>query len=95
MKEWLTYIISISIIILFVGNEYIDATTEQAFFDEMRAHHATELKKVQEIRDFMSAGGRNTIEQGLTLCLRVEHLEREHHNIETSSCAEIYKRDQI
>jgi len=77
MREWAIYIIVALILVSFVTNEYIDAVTEHEFYADMR--------------DFMDTGGRNTAIQGYALCLRIEHLEREHHqSSHPSTCSELY-----
>ena len=44
-----------------------------------------------EMREFMNEGGRNTAEEGYELCLRIAHLEKEHHRDQHErTCAEIY-----
>lgn len=45
----------------------------------------------KEVNDFMHRGDSNTGTQGYALCLRVAHLEAEHHNLPTTPCEDLYK----
>ena len=89
MKEITIFIIVGVILISFVANEIFDENKEATFFAEMRASHEADRKAFE---DFASKGNRNTAQQGYGLCLRIQHLEREHHKIKyESTCEEIYK----
>ena len=89
MREYILYIVAAIVIVSFVTSEYIDENKEQAFFNDMRVSHKEDRKAFE---DFASKGSRNTAQQGYGLCLRIQHLEREHHKIKyESTCEEIYK----
>ena len=44
----------------------------------------------REVNTFMHEGNRNTRQQGYHLCLRIAHLETNHHNMPLVTCEDIY-----
>jgi len=69
----------------------IIAADYQSSNDSMEEHRAF----FSEMRSFMGKGGRNTAEEGYLLCLRIQHLEGEHHaKSHPRTCADIYRIDK-
>ena len=82
MKDWVIYLIALSVLSMTVWNELRQQDKHQQFFSE--------------VETFMHAGGRNTSANGYQLCKRLEALEAEyrHHHEEPYNgvgCEGIYK----
>lgn len=62
------------------------------YYDRGHTHAESALLR-DEVKAFMRAGPRNTAYDGYALCLRIAHLEAQHHDIENEvDCAQLYFR---
>jgi hypothetical protein len=87
---WIGYLLAVVAIGGLVYNEVLDETAEQEFFTEMRIYHKDNVGHT--LADFIEAGDRNTAKQGMALCMRIAHLESEHHNEPPpQSCVDLYE----
>lgn len=86
----------------FLSSEQKSTLILVSLFAFMTAWSYTEIEEYfsrdrfkQEVVQFMSKGNRNTADQGYDLCVRIEHLERQHHMPSSApDCDLIYHRGE-
>ena len=99
MREFIQTAIFMAILFGMIYMQFRDEASQQAFFRDMRQHHAKAHLFYEEIGaefdEFMRQGDRNTAQQGFALCRRVELLEIQVHGAksDTLDCKNIYFQD--